>query len=549
MQNTVLWDDLNRAPVRPTRTLTAFNAARAVQRSQQQRERGQQAARSYAGADINRLTGDWTALATSADSELLTSLRVLRSRSRQLVRDNPYARHVVRVIVNNVIGNGIGLQGTVVNSRGVLQTAINDSIEGGWGDWCDRAICHTAGVLNFADIERMAMSELVVAGEAIIRKVRMPFGGGTIPLALEVIEAERLMDQWQTARAPNGNAIRMGVEVDTWGRPQAYWFHPHHPGDYQFATFQPSKFLRVPADEIIHLHIVDRWPMSRGEPWFHSVLRTMHDTAGLEEGLVVKARASANIVGFIRSPEPMAADGIDRGRQVIDTEPGTWQRLLPGEDVAGATTTVADPSVDPFLRYMVRKMAVGVGISYEAASRDYTNATYSSARMGLLDDRSMYRVLQGFIGRNLRMDVHREWCDGAVLVGAIKVGADYYSNPKKYQSMRLKPRGWSWIDPTKEVQAYQMAVRDGFMSVGDVINQTADGADLEDVWKARAREIELADELGLVFDTDPAQVSAKGQAQGSAIPAAGGEPANQQPGQAAEAEPEDSNETPSKESA
>ena len=37
--------------------------------------------RSYAGAANNRLNTDWTALNTSADSEILTSLRVLRSRS------------------------------------------------------------------------------------------------------------------------------------------------------------------------------------------------------------------------------------------------------------------------------------------------------------------------------------------------------------------------------------------------------------------------------------------------------------------------------------
>jgi len=494
--------------------LDRFNAQQVAKRGAAvQRDRVGQQARAYAGAQGNRLTGDWIANQTSADSELLTSLRVLRARSRELVRDNPYAKHVVRVLMNNVAGDGIGMQAQVKNSRGKLQADINDSIETEWADWADRKTCHTAGLLGFADIERMCVAQLATAGEVLIRKHRMPFGKGRIPLALEVIEADRLLDNWQTGHAPNGNAIRMGAEVDVWGRPVAYWLNPRHPGDYQFTTFDPSKFLRVPAEDIIHLYIVERWPQTRGEPWFHATLRDLHNVGGYEDAEIVKARASANIVGFIRSPEPLAADDVSKNRQIIETEPGTWQKLLPGEEVSGFSSNTPNPAVDPFLRHMVRKFCVGVGISYEEVSRDYTTATYSSARMALLSDRDLYRVLQGFIIRNLRQDIHREFLDAAALVGVIKVGSDYFSNSRKYQAVRFKPRGWSWIDPSKEVAAYKMAVRNGFMTQGDVIAQTAGGADIEDVLNARAEEVEMAEERGLIFDSNPAQVNEKGQEQ------------------------------------
>jgi lambda family phage portal protein len=357
------------------------------------------------------------------------------------------------------------------------------------------------------------MHQLPTAGEAIIRKHRMPFGGGTIPLAFEIMEADLLLDNWQTARAPNGNAIRMGVEIDEWHRPVAYWFSPKHPGDYQFTTFEPSRFIRVPAEDIIHLYIIDRWPQTRGEPWFHSALKTLHNVGGYEDAEIVKARASANIVGFIRSPEPLGADGTANGRSVLDTEPGTWQTLLPGEDVAGFAPNTPNPAVDPFLRYMLRKMAVGIGVSYESLSRDYSQSNYSSSRMALLDDRDLYRMVQGFLIRNFRADIHREFMDAAVLVGEIKVGNDYFTNPDKYQAVRYKPRGWSWIDPAKEVAAYKMAVRSGFMTVGDVIAQTSPDSDIEDTYKRREEEIDMAEELGLVFDTNPAQVNEKGLEQ------------------------------------
>ena len=515
-----VWSDLNRVPVRPSRVLSEWKAKsgpEAVKAMRAQRGRMEQQSRSYAGADQNRLTGDWTALTTSADSEILLSLRILRARSRQLVRDNPFAKHAVRVITNNVIGTGIGMQAQVMSAGGQLQTGINAAIEKAYGDWSDKDSCHVAGLLGFVDIEREAMHQLVTSGEAIIRKVRQPFGRrNEIPLALECIEADRLLDNWQTGRAPNGNAIRMGVEIDQWHRPIAYWFSPAHPGDYQFTTFQPAKYIRIPAEDIIHLYIIERWPQTRGEPWFHAVLRNLHDQAGYEEALIVKARASANIVGFIQTPDPVggaAGDGQMGGRTVVDTEPGTWQKLLPGENVTGYPTATPDAAVDPFLRYMLRKMAVGIGISYESQSRDYSQSNYSSSRMALLEDRDLYRVLQGFVARNLRLDVHREFLDAAVMVGKVKAGPDYYSNASKYQSVRFKPRGWGWIDPTKEVLAYKIAVRSGFMTMGDVVALTSENSEIEDVMKQRRQELDTSAALNLVFDTDPMQVNDKGQSQ------------------------------------
>ncbi|OIR10982.1 phage portal protein, lambda family [mine drainage metagenome] len=513
------WYNVERVRQPGSVILSAWNAGRQAERERAARvAKSNESARMYASANVNRLTGDWSALATSADSEILTSLRLLRARSRQMVRDNAHAKNVIRIVQNNVVGTGIGMQALVTNARGKLIDAINNQIEDAWQRWSNKKICHTAGLMGFADIERIVAAQLVEAGEVLIRKVKQPFGGGRIPFALEVIEADRLMDQWQTARAPNGNAIRMGVEIDTWGRPVAYWLYPTHPGDYQFTSFQPSRFIRVPADEIIHLYIVERWPQTRGVPWFHAVLKRIHDMAGYGEAEIVAARASANIVGFIKAPEPQAGDDVLYKERVIDSEPGTFRQLLPGEDFVGFNPTRPNAALEPFMRYMLREMGAGIGVSYESLSRDYSQSNYSSSRLSLLDDRALWRILQGWLIRNLRTEIHNEWLDAAVLSGEVNI-PDYYSNPAKYQRVRFKPRGWSWIDPTKEVQAYRTAVRCGFLTVSDVIADTAGGMDAEDVFKARRQELDMMADLDLVFDTDPAQVNEKGVAQPNAAPA------------------------------
>lgn len=473
--------------------------------------------RLYAGASVNRLNADWNPINTSADSEIVTSLRLLRARSRELVRDNEYAKNCVRIVQNNVIGTGIGLQARVETAGGKLIGRINDKIEQAWADWCNADTCHTGGKMHFSDIERAIVAALVRDGEVLIRKIRKPFGKGIIPLALEVIEADRLIDFWTQATAPTGAPIRMGVEMDEWQRPTAYWINPVHPGDFQFSTFVPSRFERIPADEIIHLYIVDRWPQTRGEPWMHAAIKRMNNIGGYEEGEIVKARASAAVMGFIQSPEPLAADATDTdaGQRLTDLSPGQINHLLPGETFAGFNPSSPNTAMEPFLRHMLRSLSAGVGVSYESLSRDYSQSNYSSSRLALLDDRDLWRVIQGWLIRNFRQPLHKEWLDRAVYSMAIDI-PDYATNRAKYQNARFKPRGWSWVDPAKEVTAYKMAVRNGFMTVSDVIGLTAGGQDAEDIFKARREELDMMADMDLVFDSDPAQVNDKGLAQPNA---------------------------------
>jgi len=69
----------------------------------------------YAGAESSRLTNAWQVSNTSADTQLASSLQIMRSRSRALVRDSAFAARARDIVVNNVIGPGVGLQADVMN--------------------------------------------------------------------------------------------------------------------------------------------------------------------------------------------------------------------------------------------------------------------------------------------------------------------------------------------------------------------------------------------------------------------------------------------------
>lgn len=458
--------------------------------------------RAYAGAAHNRLTSDWITSSTSQDSELLTSLRPLRNRSRQLCRDNDYAKAAVRVFVNNVVGKGFSFQSQVKKKRGDKHDeVVNTAIEELWDEWTQAKYCHTAGKLSFSEIERLIIKSLVESGEVLIRKVRKAFDGSPVPFALEVIEADQLVDEYTSGQGTSG-LIRMGVEVDEWQRPIAYWLYPHHPGDYQFqASSVGSRLLRVPSSEILHIFITERPGQTRGVPWFHSAMLRLRNVGGYEEAELVAARAQAAVMGFIQSPDgELFGDGVEGSQRLTSLEPGAIEMLAPGETFAGFAPTRPNMGFDPFIRNMLRAVAAGIGLSYESLSRDYSNTSYSSARTALLDERDNYRILQDWLIKCFYRPIYYEWLEYAVMSGALKLPG-YELNPRFYRKSRWTARGWQWVDPEGEVAAYKEAIKAGLTTTSQVVAQS--GQDIEDVLKERRRELDLAKEMDVSLDTNP----------------------------------------------
>ena len=468
--------------------------------------------RAYQGARVSRLTADWVTSGTSADAEIKASFKSLRNRARQLCRDNDYARQALRSIQNNVIGHGIRHQGQVRMLRGgKLDEAINGQIHEAWERWGNKNRCDVSGILGLHDIERLLVRSLAESGEVFIRMIKRPFGDSRVPFALQVLEADYLIDD-DVPQAKDGNTVRMGIEVDGYLRPQAYHFYANHPGDtYAGNPRSNGRRIRVPADEVIHLFLPERPGQTRGVTWFASALMRLHMLQGYEEAEVVRARASSALMGFITSPEgELVGDEVYEGERVSEFQPGVFKYLAPGESVTVPDLNSPDGQLEPFTRSMLRAVAAGIGVSFESVSKNFSESNYSSSRLSLLEERDTYRVLQRYMIENFHQIVFERWLDMAVLSGELSLPG-YESNPDRYRASRWVPRSWEWVDPQREVDAYKTAVRCGFKTLGQVIAEQ--GGDLEDVLVARQAELAMLDEMDIVVDTDPSEVTEGGSAQ------------------------------------
>ena len=94
-------------------------------------------ARSYEGARIGRRTEGWVVAGTSANAEIGTALVRLRDRTRDLVRNNPYAAKAVQAVVSNLIGTGIMPRARAVLGSELEDAAISDQADKLWARFAE----------------------------------------------------------------------------------------------------------------------------------------------------------------------------------------------------------------------------------------------------------------------------------------------------------------------------------------------------------------------------------------------------------------------------
>jgi lambda family phage portal protein len=456
----------------------------------------------YDGVGFGRRTIAWMPGNLGAVAALAYAQDALRAKSRDLVRRNAWAAAGLDAFVSNAIGTGIKPQSMVTDS------SLREAIHAVWRDWCEEA--DAAGLTDFYGLQALACRAMLEGGEVFIRiRYRRPEDGLVVPMQLQALEAEHVPVTYN-AVADNGNAIRCGIEFDRLGRRAAYWMYRIHPNDALLAPMsgQGDNLLpvRVPAEEVIHLFRPLRPGQIRGEPWLTRALEKLNELDQYDDAELVRKKTAAMFAGFITrlSPEDnLVGEGEADASGVALTglEPGTLQILEPGEDIKFSSPADVGNSYSEFMRQQFRAVAAAMGVTYEMLTGDLTQVNYSSIRAGLLEFRRRCEAIQhGVIVHQLCRPIWRAWMDQAVLSGALTLSG-YNNRRREYQAAKWIPQGWQWVDPLKETESMKLAIRAGLMSRSEAIS--AYGYDAEDVDREIAADNQRADELGLVFDSDP----------------------------------------------
>lgn len=457
------------------------------------------AKRGYHAGAVGRLFADFMSSNRSADSELKPDLVLMRNRARQMARDDVYVKRYLELMKTNIIGeNGMTLQVKARNADDTLDTIGNNIIESAWAQFGQIGNCTPDGRMSWVDLQKYCVEATKRDGEAFFQIVRGKWLKHGI--AIHPLEAD-MIDEQKNQRPSNGNEIRMGVEVDQYQRPVAYWVRQRHPGDYDFNSLSLKASVRVPAIDIIHVYKSLRAGQTRGEIALAPAMSQIKMLNAHREAELVASRMAASKMGFFTSEtgEDVPADDYDNSVPVIDAEPGTFHQLPAGVDFKPFDPTHPATAFAEFQKGILRGTASGMGVSYASLSNDLEGTSYSSIRQGALEERDAYRDEQQFFREHFVLQVYAAWLNHVMDYGYIPIPATKYD--KFFDASNFRARGWQWVDPQKEISAAVEAMQNGIMSLQDVSNQY--GRDIEETFSQWQRDKEVADSFGLKLAFEP----------------------------------------------
>jgi lambda family phage portal protein len=458
--------------------------------------------RSYSGANQGRLFADFLASNTSADAELNNSLTVLRNRSRDLARNNEYAKRFLSMIKTNVVGEkGFTLQVRARNIDGSLDSVGNKIVEDSFARWAKLGNPEVSGRMSWLDCQRYVAEALARDGEVFAKKVRNNrYQDG---FSIQFLEPE-MVDTEKNGRAQNGNEIRMGVELDQYHRPVAYYVKTRHPNDMAISTAQNSaKLVRVDASEMIHIFMQQRQYQTRGEPFMAPAIASLKMLGGYREAELVAARAAAAKFGIITTPtgdEFVGDDEVD-DIPIIDMEPASVYQLPEGHDFKMIDPTHPTTAFDSFEKAVLRGIASGLNVSYTSLANDLTGVSYSSIRQGTIEERDNYKMLQSFVIEHFCEPVFNAWLDSALDFGSMNIPATNEKFNKFSSNIIFRGRGFAWVDPQREISASVTAINNGLLSMSDVAANY--GRDVEDLFSQIQNDKEMAERFGLSMAFEP----------------------------------------------
>lgn len=469
--------------------------------------------------DTTDVRGDrWLASRISATDGLDEDLETTRHRSRELYRNDSIGG-AVESRVNHVVGARFEPQARIPDADD-----LNRQLEAVYADWSLRA--DPQRLSSFWELLRLADRSWAVDGEALVILSDEGDADAPIPLAVEVVDVDRLSTPADQAQNPR---IRLGVEYDARKRIVAYHLRNESPFDSQSAKVT---WRRVDASRVLHLF--ERWfsEQSRGIPWMARVLNRLRDIKDLDEANIIAAQIEASFAAFVETPAgnayalaEAAASGTDSaGRRLEDIVPGKIQRLNSGEAIKFANPNRSGGNFGQFQELNHRRVAAGIDWPYEMVMKDWSGVSFAGGRLALTDARIDSNVRRRFLREKVCMPVWNRLVDEAVVVGAVDLDPrDYNARRSFYRRHVWMGPGWEYaINPTEEIKAELLAVHGNLKTRAEVVAEKY-GHDIEQVDAERARERQRERDLDIV-PPDVAQMESTAHAAEAAADAAERDP-------------------------
>ena len=464
--------------------------------------------RAYDGASQGRTTDGWRTANTAADTEIAAAGALLRDRMRDLVRNNSLAANAIQVLVSSMVGRGIRPRSNTGDKK------TDEAIDKLFAEWSRR--CDAHGHTDFYGLQVLAVREMLEGGDLFaLKRARRARQTRGVPLEIELREADHLDTHKWSAPADGASRVAQGIQYDRSGRRSGFWMFPDHPGDSTASWNRSLVSEFVPASMVAHLFERQR-VQSRGVPWGTPALRAMQDLGDWQVAEMMRKKTEACMVGVVTGEDGDGSTGsganpvledID-GNPVETFKPGMFYYARNGKDLKFNTPAHAGGTRE-WNTVQMHLISAGFRVPYALLTTDLREANFSSSRVGINEFRRMVEqviwltIIPMFCQKIWDWFIEAAWTAGMLPEGAGPVVPVKWTPPR-----------WESVNPWQDAQTDLLETRAGFVSLPEQLEKR--GYTAADSFAEHAAALKIADDAGLVLDSDPRKVTKQGLFQAEA---------------------------------
>lgn len=468
----------------------------------------------------------WHTSLGDANSDTVFDMATLRSRGRDLVRNNSIAASASNVHKNGVIGTGLKLHPKInnefLNITDEEARAWERDVKFKFNSWAKNKVSFDIQKkINFYESQQLVITSVFAAGDIFATTPRVKRKGIEQDTRIQLIEGDRVCN-------PNGkiNGPRLteGVEVDGNGAPIAYHIrktHPHavNPIDLKNDTVRiPAFGPKTGRQNVLHIFNMERPDQRRGVSGLAVIMTKVKQLGRYTDAEIMAAVVSGMFTVFVKKEiededildealtdqesetfPKVTGGGFDQGAEdnTYRMGNGSIVGMGKGDSVEFANPSRPNTAYDPFVNSIYKEMGASLDIPYEVLLKHFSSS-YSASRAAILELWKMFKVKRQWMANQYCQPIFETWLSEAISKGQVEAPGFFDSNLVKsaYCGCAWVGDSKGQIDPVKETLGMQMQEDRGYMTAEQITTELH-GTEWDRNMSQRKKEQNIRVEFGL----------------------------------------------------
>lgn len=443
-------------------------------------------------------------------------LYLLRNASRQILREHSLGSRYHRLMKRNVVARDISHP----RFDGGLDQTLADDISNAWADWWSSDQVFIDSRHSGVSVERQLLGSVIEDGDVLVQT--MMVGGD---LKLKHYTGDQFYETG-TSTDRLSSAQYMGVILNSDSRPEAYMMHENiEHNDANYLNPRSGRAIELDANNCLHIYDPQSAKQYRGIPWVTPVITRIAAIKNFDTYSSTTMQLLSKITGVLHK-ESKAGDSFggklggggddivdedeegapilggrseQRGanpiNQRLEISPNTILDLPEGVKLEYPAPDVPTDTIRQYRDELIHEVCVGLELDYATFMGNYEKTNFAGGRMGIINNREMYKDCQIWWTQELRIKIFKKWL--AVYEGRLFRRLTGLERDIVMKPTFTGPR-WDWVDPVKDTTAMLLNMKEGLMSPQEITRQR--GLKLDTVLKEIVAANEKAKQMGLNID-------------------------------------------------